>query len=368
MQRIESDKLTTIHDLRPGDIFFFNFAGVPHTGIYAPSPGKQGDIIHMYFDKTRAGAIKSTLSKILLSGKEIYIFRNKNLDGNAIAEQAECWLNQGVEYSKSRLAESIYPYSDEKKSEEYNILKYLLIAARRETMPIKVHQFPYHPDSNITNIGIVMLLPDYTYCRPLSYLGAKLAQYDTSDPDRPKGMTCVAFVLSCLAAIALKDEIKPVSAETGWASIKHSDKYPGVQHVLTDDELINFDYDRLRHKLTPAIAKLDPHKPSPYEFYDAVRNDESNWEFIGTVDKTIVKKFDREAYRQEQAELEAAIKINRQKFLDTFGEEIFNRNPERQHRQFSIFNGTQQESVQASQNTQDIQHQSAEASRSLSLD
>src|SRR3990167_615480 len=196
MQKMENPKQTTIHDLLPGDIFVFNYYGVPHAGIYAPTPGGQGDIIHMYFDKDRTGAIKSTLSKLLLSGSEVYIFRNKKLDGEAIAAQAEFWLNQGIEYEKPRLAKSLYAYTDEEGSEDYNILKYLLIAARRETMPIKTHQFPCPPGSKIGDIGLLMLLPDFTYCRPLSYVGSRFAMVEDGNPERPRGMTCITFVLS----------------------------------------------------------------------------------------------------------------------------------------------------------------------------
>lgn len=353
MQRIESTKQTTIHDLLPGDIFVFNYYGVPHAGIYAPTPGGQGDIIHMYFDKDRTGAIKSTLSKLLLSGSEVYIFRHKKLDGAAIAAQAEFWLNQGIEYEKPRLAKSLYAYTDEKAAEDYNILKYLLIAARRETMPIKTHQFPCPAGSKIGDIGLVMLLPDFTYCRPLSYVGSRLAMVEDGNPERPRGMTCITFVLSCLAAIALKDEIQPVSAQTGWISLKHSDKHPGLHDLLTEEEAINFDVARLRNKLTTALsnlAKLDPHNPSPDEFYNAIRTDEENWEFVGSVDNAIVKEFDKQVYHQEQQTLKVNIKANRQKFIDAFGEEIFNRHPERPHRHFTLFNEPASDQQEAQQN------------------
>lgn len=354
MQRIENPKSTTIHDLRPGDIFVFNFYGVPHAGIYAPTPGGQGDIIHMYYDQERTGAIKSTLSKLLLTGNEVYIFRNKKLDGQAIADQAEFWLNQGIEYEKPRLAKSLYAYTDGKGLDEYNLLKYLLIAARRETMPIKTHLFPCPPSSKIGDIGLTMLLPAFTYCWPISYVGSKLAMYDDKNPDRPRGMTCITFVLSCLAAIALKDEIQPVSAKTGWVSLKHADNYPGIHDLLTDEEAKNFDVDRIKKKLTPVITNLDPHNPSPFEFYDSVRSDEENWEFVGAVDKTIVKKFDKQAYRQEQLDLAANIKANRQKFIDAFGEEIFNRHPERPRRHFTLFNEPKVESVPVQQETLEV--------------
>lgn len=354
MQRIESSLQTTIHDLRPGDIFIFNFYGVPHTGIYAPTPGGQGDIIHMYFDKERTGAIKSTLSKILMSGSEVYIFRSNKLDGNAIAAQAHFWLNQGIEYDKPRLAQSLYSYTDEETSEEYNIKKYLLIAARRETMPIKVHQFPCPPASMITDIGISMLLPDFTYCQPLSYVGSRFAMYGADDPDRPKGMTCVTFVLSCLAAVALKDEIQPVSADTGWISLKHSSNQNEIYNLVSKGGSKNLDFDRLRDKLTPELAKIDPHKPSPFAFYDALRNDEDNWEFVGTVDNTIVKEFDKQVYRQEQLDLAANIKANRQKFIDAFGEEIFNRQPERPYRHFTLFNDKTSENPPVQDNAHEV--------------
>lgn len=354
MQKIENPASTTIHDLRRGDIFVFDFYGVPHAGIYAPTPGGQGDIIHMYFDNDRTGSIKSTLSKLLLSGSEVYIFRNKKLDGESIAAQAEFWLNQGIEYEKPRLAKSLYPYADTVYSEDYNILKYLLIAARRETMPIKTHQFPCPPSSKIADAGLTMLLPAFNYCWPIPYVGSKLAMYDSKNPDRPRGMTCITFVLACIAAVALKDEIQPVNAKTGWVSLKHGDKHPGLQDLFTDESLKNLDVDRIKKKLTPLIFTLDPHNPSPHEFYDGLRNDADNWEFVGAVDKTIVKEFDKQAYRQEQQSLVANIKANRQKFIETFGEEIFNRHADRPARRFTIFNEPARANQPAQQESQTL--------------
>lgn len=328
MQRSDAATVISFADLLPGDIFAFSFHGVPHTGIYAPKEGCQGDIIHMYFDKERMGAIRSTLSKILLMNHDVYIFRHRQLDGAALAKQAEHWLEQGIEYSKPRLAESLMETTDAEAADEDNLLNYLLIAARRETIPVKTHQFPCPPTSRIADIGLTMLLPDFIYFRPQLYIGAMLAMYGANNPDRPKGLTCIAFVLSCLAAVALQDDIAPVNAMTGWKSRKD----------FTEAEIQQFDFARIREKLSPSIAKLNPHKPSPYEFYHILNTDETYWQKIGVMDKTITKTFDKQAYQQEQVALIEKIKENRAQFLRTFGEKIFNRDPDRPYRHFTLFN------------------------------
>jgi hypothetical protein len=355
MQRIDNPPETTIHDLQPGDIFIFNFYGVPHAGIYVPTPGGQGDIIHMFFDGDRTGATKSTISKLLKDGKDVYMFRHKKIDGEAVAAQADFWLNQGIEYSKSRLARSLYDYGDDESTEEMNILKYFLFAARRETAPVKSHIFPCEPTSKITDTGVGMLLPDYTYCRPLTFVGANLAMYGAKDRSRPKGLTCITFVLACLAAVALKDDVTPVNGKTGWVSLKHGTDELGIQDIFTNDQIANCNPVTVREKLSPEFTKMDPHKPSPFEFFEMLKNDTSRWRLLGRLNNAIVKPFNQQAYHAEKIQLAKNIKANRQKFVETFGEAIFNRDPNHPYRHFTVFNEAVNTNKKAEVNMESLQ-------------
>ena len=352
----------SIHDCCPGDMVFFDVFGVPHVSIYAPKPGCQGDLIQMSYGATRSGAIKSTLSQQLKTQKDVVVYRSKLLDGAAIADQAERWLRQGIVFDEVRLVNSIYDYETPKTSVEHNVLEYLKYAARRNTLPIKVHQYPYNYTSWVTSLGLGMLFPDHQYSRATTYLFSHLAKYGTDSPDRPKGMSCVIFALLCIAAVALKDEIAPVTAETGWASLKYSSlpadddsefsatlhavkgvldnkgiEGPGLQDVMTDEQREQFNLERLIHKLGKSLAALNPHEPRPEDLIQALANDADHWESIGFVDNTILKKFDKVAFSEESDAIQKEIEVNREAFYQTFGADIFNRDPDIEERKFTVY-------------------------------
>lgn len=349
-----------IHQLLPGDIIMFNVFGVPHSAIYSPQEGKQGDLIQMSYGASRSGCIKSTLSQQLkVKGRDVMVFRHKHLDGQAIANQAECWLRQGIVFDEVRLAHSIYDYGIPQTSTEYNILEYLKYAARRETMPIKVHEYPYNYTSFATYFGLGMLFPEFRYGSIPTYFFSKLATLGTGNIDRPKGMSCILFVLTCIAAVALRDEVQPVTPETGWVSLKNSRMpsqnsntlfntlrqvkseldakeidAPGLEHIFSEEQIRQFDLDRITKKLSAGIASINPHQPSPHEFMQNLIDDQENWLSLGPVDPAIVKEFDREAFHQECEDIQQQIEENRGYFFDDFGAEIFNRDPDQPEREF----------------------------------
>lgn len=339
----------------------FDVFGIPHAGIYAPKPGMQGDLIQMSYGASRSGCIKSTLSQQLkVKDRNVLVFRSKKLDGQAIADQADFWLRQGIVFDEVRLANSIYDYGTPQTSTEYNILEYLKYAARRETMPIKVHEYPYNYTSYVTYFGLGMLFPDFQYGSLLTYLFSKFAKYGTDSIERPKGMSCIVFVLTCIAAVALRDEVRPVTAETGWASLKNSRMpeqnsnsffktlrqvktdlnakeidAPGLENIFTPEQINQFDLERIKKKLSAGIAAMNPHAPSPHDFLHNLANDDENWQLMGSVDNTIIKEFDREAFHRECEDIQLQIEENRELFLQDFGQEIFNRDAEKGEREFT---------------------------------
>lgn len=351
----------TIHDLKPGDIIFHEVRGIPHASIFAPIDGEVSDLVHVSYATNKSGGIKSTLSRQLQTDpKTIVAFRSKRWDGEEIAKQAEFWIRQGIVFDERRLANSLYDEGEKAPSLETNIMRYLLCAARRETMPIKVHRYPYNYTDFPTSFSLAMLFPDFEVCRPLSYLFKRTVDYGTSSHNRPKGMSCIMFILFCLAAVALKDEINPVNKNTGWVSLKysplpadnesefakilrdakeeignHNHGVAGMEALLSEEQMANFNIDRLVEKLTPTIAGFDLHKPSPLDFMHSLLSDKANWECLGTIDKTVLKEFDKDAYREEQLKIQQETVVNRQRFIEQFSDAIFNHDGEEQ-RKFSL--------------------------------
>ena len=262
----------------------------------------------------RSGAIKSTLTRQLQTMKKtltVHVVRSKSIDGAAIAAQAEFWLRQGVSFDERRLANSLLQFSHPdtfpSHSTELNVLEYLKFAARRETLPTKSKIFPYNYSSILTLIGILLNLPDYHISNSLSSFGQKLIKIGVDKVDRPRGFTCAGFVLACIGAVALKDEIAAVTGETGWASRKDARRAAagkrivielqckkfnaklvariitdqGLHDMLTKEQLERFDVQRLAKKLTPLLANLNPHQPSVEMFFHAITTDPDNWEYFG---------------------------------------------------------------------------------------
>lgn len=353
--------MISTRDLKPGDIIILNVAGAPHSAIYAPVPGKVGDLIQMGYGLKRSGAIKSTLTHQVEKwnkGHAVRVIRSKHLDGAAIAAQAELWLRQGVVFDERRLVNSLHSlsYASSYPSAEANVLEYLKFAARRETCPIKAQKYPYNYSSILSLIGNGINLPDVTFSHQVSKLGKKLVKKGTHKAGRPKGFTCVGFVLACLAAVVLKDEIAPVTDKTGWVSLKYSSdplhasphflqtvhkvkteigaKYhhgPGLHDVLSPAQLESFNLERLKEKLTPLLVNQNPHHPSLKLFYADLASDPHHWEDLGFLDKsTLTKEFNPQAYRKEGQAIYKEIQINRKIFNQKFGPDIFKRSIARQ--------------------------------------
>jgi hypothetical protein len=245
----------------------------------------------------------------------------------------------------------LYDDGKETRSREFNMLQYLKYAPRRETNPIKIHHYPYTHTSYMTGVGVGMLFPDYFQSSYAAPLFAKMAQYGRENADRPKGMTCVMFVLSCLAAVAFEREVRPVSDKTGWVSIKYSslpaDKSselyavlsrvkaeiqapecegPGLQDVMTGD----FDMDNLVEKWGASLADINPQRAFPREFFQALMKDEVNWKRLGAVDKTERHEFDRERIHEDGCKIRMNTVKNLTDFVGKFGVGLFNRVPGRQ--------------------------------------
>ena len=184
-------------------------------------------------------------------------------------------------------------------------------------MPIKVHDYPYNYTSYLTGYALSCLAPQYNYGGMLRYLFSSFVEYNTSSNARPKGMRCMTLAVLCIAAVALKDEIKAVNGETGWVSLKFSSKPghdgavfssvldkvrdevhahdfegPGLGDLLTEEQKSGFNLTRLKEKLTAGIAGLNPFYSSQESFLQGLVDDHANWQDLGVLDKTVTKKFD----------------------------------------------------------------------------
>lgn len=362
-------KSVSVHQLKPGDIIILQVSGSPHASIYSPMPGRVGDLIQMGYGCKRSGVIKSTLTRQvreLNRNNDIPVIRSRRLDGAAIAAQAEFWLRQGVVFDEIRLANSLYNYNFPgmlaRPSPELNILTYLKFAARRETQPVKSNVYPFNYSSIFTLFGMAFITPAFVLCHLLALLGMMLIRFGTSRPAyRPKGLTCAGFVLACVAAVALRDEINPVSDRSGWVSLKYSNlpaltdaspdyvrtvrqvqgeirasnrHQPGLHDLMTEEQLRNFDLQRIAAKLTPLLVNQNPHQPSADEFMRHLTQDPDNWEFLGNLDKTNLKEeFDKQVYRDEIQEIAQHVRTNRNRFFGEFGPSLARRQQQQQQPQ-----------------------------------
>lgn len=314
------DRKVTVKDLQPGDIIVWEIKGLPHCSIYSPVEGKQADIIHMYINNNNTcGLYKGTLShqqKTLGEDKPLVIIRSRTPhEGELIAKQAEFWLRQGIKYDIKRFAEAIYnSHHGDFPSAEDNIRQYLKYASRRETMPVKSRELPYTQATYLALAGLFLVIKNDICCMPVATQGLKLVNYAVDTPDRDKGFYCAGLILAIIAAVKLRDEVKPVNENTGWVSLPELDK------VLTDK---NFDVSRLTEILTPAIANTNIHLPDK-TFFQELLKDQDNWECLGSLDKTIFRiKFDKQAYEREIAELQNEVRQNHGEFRRKFGDKIF---------------------------------------------
>lgn len=318
------DQQVQLADLHPGDILIWEICGAPHAAIYSPVAGKQGEIIHIYINsESKCGIFKTPLGlplQRLTEDQQVVIIRStKPNEGEEIAKQAEFWLHQGINFDFARLGNTFYnnAYTHEIPSVEDNIRQYLKYAARRETMPVKSRDFPYYEPSYLALLGLAMLSPKFDTCQPLSWLGMQIMNYAIDTPDRPKGLSCAGFILACIAAVKLKDVVKPVNEKTGWVSLKNSEgEGPSLEDVLVDQSAYNIE--KLTELLTPAFANTNPHLPNE-GFFDLLMDDTKNWQCMGTLDKTSLRKdYDKDVGRKESAEIKEAIRVNHAAFIRKF--------------------------------------------------
>ncbi|WP_419420250.1 hypothetical protein ACNVED_02835 [Legionella sp. D16C41] len=376
--------MVEVTNLKRGDIIIIKFNGVPyHAVIYAPNPEQIGDVIHMGYGLKRSGLIRSTLAHTIYFHHELkntgnlfhpwqknkietQVIRSKTLSGEEIANQAECWLKQGILYDEKRLMDALINKDKDPdtsiEAQANNVFQYLKFAARRETAPIKNPIFPHPISSFAAGIGVILTIPSYNLYKPFIKLGFHLMDKGTAYEGRPKGFSCAGFVLACIGAAALKDEIKAITPEGGWVSFKHGSmpedkksnyainlqkisnnlnanntKHPGLHTLLSEEQIKNFNIDHYTHKLTPFLANLNPQRPSIKSFMAGIEKDKENWEDLGPLSeiklgKTILstsKVFNKEEYKVENKKLLQDIKENREQFKKDFGNSAF------QHEKYS---------------------------------
>lgn len=316
-----------INDLEPGDIIVVMHKRgeerIPyHAAIFAPQEDKTADVIHMGSGFKRTGIVRSTLAHLcaihrglntagnILSWDnnelEIQVFRSNVLDGQSLAEQAETWYQQGASFDEKRLLETLennQQYEDEStEAQTVNMLHYLKGAARRNVPLIKSPQLPYPSSGFASGFASFFLAPSLNFPEWLINLAYALIRWGTDTEDRPQGVTCAGFVLHCIGAVALKDEISTSDSE--WVSLKHGTRpssaskfsealdiyfaktgaigkgdLPGLDSLLTTEQLNKFEPSRLLEKLD-FLAKLHPNHPSIKLFLEGIEQS-SQWTNVG---------------------------------------------------------------------------------------
>ena len=349
-----------------------------HAAIYAPDREHVGDIIHACSGFKRTGVTRGTLANLyhlhhglnnagnfFKSGPknsvELHVFRPNILRGEDIAIQAASWLIQGVPYDERRLADTIQDndrhYDTTRDAQIANTFEYLKYAARRNTAPIKTPFVPYTGASISSIFGSFFTAPPLNLPNYLVNFGIGLMRRGTNQEVRVKGFTCAGFVLSCIGAVALNDEISPITPETGWVSLKygtapddmssnyarawqcaqetrgaHARPRPGLHHLLSPMQIRNFDPDRLIRKLS-FLANLHPHHPSTRAFNEGLQGDTDNWGFIGQLQApglgpqptTVSKPFSKTDYKTEKRLDSVLTHANHRQFKHDFGQTAFRR-------------------------------------------
>jgi hypothetical protein len=369
--------MVSISDLHRGDIIIVKFNGVPyHAAIYAPDSEHIGDIIHACSGFKRTGVTRGTLANLyhlhqglnnagnfFKSGPrntvELQVFRSKIINGEEIANQAKSWLMQGVPYDERRLADTVQDdarnYDTSRDAQLANTFEYLKYAARRDTAPIKTPFVPYTGASISSIFGSFLIAPPLYLPRFLVNFGIGLMKSGTNQDVRVKGFTCAGFVLSCIGAVALRDEISPISRESGWVSLKygsapedtssnyasawqraqetrgeHARSRPGLHQLLSAEQIRNFDPERLIRKLS-FLSNLHPHHPSTRAFNEGLQSDTDNWESIGQLQEiklgsqptTVNKPFNKANYEAEKRLDRELAHTNHQQFDRDFGQTAF---------------------------------------------
>jgi hypothetical protein len=348
--------MINMSELKPGDILICKNGDRPfHALIFSPKSGEMGDVIHVGYGAYRSGVIKSNaeglLSKLPAS-REIQVLRPLSIPGEAIADQAEFWLRQGIPFDEMRGADTVERDCAQAPlaSPQHNVLQYLKLASRRETIPVKpALDYPYNNSGFVAMLCTAILNPS----RPYNDITSQLLKWGRSQakPGRPKGFTCIGFVLAILGCCALSTELLPVSSETGWVSLKNGDipaeaspfrdllvstrqelrmpatsSRPGLHTLFTPEQLATFNLETLIEKLTPAIASLSPKDTTLREFLDATQLDPTHWANLGLLNRASLRTaFIKEDYRSEIKRVEHEIEQNRVRYAQDFHAPIHTR-------------------------------------------
>jgi hypothetical protein len=328
-----------------------------HSMIYAPNPNYVGDVIHMGCGFKRSGAIRSTLAQTVRlhnmlndtgnkfnyetpNQTKIHVYRIRSGIGEAIAQQAEFWMLQGVLYDEKRLVDTVENnarhYDTSIDAQTVNAFEYLKYAARRETAPIKTPLFPHSVSSISSGFGGFCMAPSLNLPNSVTEFGYKIIKSGTDYAERPKGFSCAGFILACVGATLLREEIQPIRAELGWVSLKYGKgpqnghtpyahswnkvqerisiqektEIPGLSSLLDEK---TFDLKRILKKLS-FLAYLHPHHPSVKAFYEGI-NQAEDWKYIGNIDITsLAISFNKKNYENEKSLDLAQIRQNHQSF------------------------------------------------------
>lgn len=368
--------MAQISELKRGDLILIRHNGKPyHVAIYAPNSEYIGDVIHMGTGFKRSGAIRGTLANLytlhaglnktgnffnLYSNTlDAQVIRSKTLNGEDIAQQAEHWLLQGVIYDEKRLADALEENEQDPdtspEAQTTHVFEYLKFAARRNTAPIKTPFFPYTMASFLSGFSSFFLAPSLNLPQWLMNLALRFIRYGTNYTGRAKGFNCAGFVLGVVGAVALKDEIQALSPENGWVSLKYGDSpedkesnyakalqtaqekkgiqgglSPGLHTLLTDEQIQEFDIERLKTKLG-GLALLHPHRPHLNMFTEQILQNDEYWEDLGLVGENelatevsnLSKPFNKEEYRAEKKCDFQKIQENHKQFGVSYGDTAF---------------------------------------------
>lgn len=211
-------------DLLPGDIVLFKWnQALFHVAIFAPEAGRVSNIIDATSNKGVARSTLEGLYKVLLgctkTGNlwglfsnvlEMSVVRSRTLEGQWIADQAEFWRLHGVTYDVKSLANIVEttwepPVQSSEREEEHNLRVYWAYAARRRTAMI---EHPITPGI-FSVICSFFLTPLWNLPTAFVNFFVKLIHYLTQTLEKKAsevGVNCVGFVLTVLAAVALKDD------------------------------------------------------------------------------------------------------------------------------------------------------------------
>ena len=239
-------------DLQTGDIILFKLNGkLFHAAIFAPYDDRASNIIDVTSTKgcargTLEGLVRR-LSAGVSTGNMGYFFNNRltihavrhcYLKGTDIAEQAEFWRLTKVTYAIHNLLDlTEASWTDAREpNKEANFQAYCNYASRAFAPMI---------DNPITPNGLVIFLS--IFIAPLLNLPTMCVSFIMKcirylQPEKNPGTSCGGFVLSVLAAVALKgadfSDISACSKSLGSLITVHPDEYHPdlIEQALSNSE------------------------------------------------------------------------------------------------------------------------------------